>query len=120
MTTADDDGPGHGRLDDVDGELERFERRGQRVVRVVLDDEHDAAARLDPRPDLPSELDEHRRRRFVVDLVHRVEPQAVEAIFVDPITGVGNKELPAWPGILAVKVDRLSPVILITICEIVF
>src|SRR5579864_4176891 len=51
----------------------------------------------------------------VEDLLGSIEAQAVQVELIDPIRGVGAEKFPHGTGILAVKVDRLAPFVLITI-----
>ena len=58
------------------------------------------------------------RRRRVEDLLRRVEAQAVEVKLVDPVAGVGDEELAHRPGVGAVEVDRVAPLVLVAVGEV--
>ena len=49
-------------------------------------------------------------RGIVVDLLRRVQAQAVEVKLVDPVRRVGCDEFAHRAAILAVEVDRVAPV----------
>ena len=48
--------------------------------------------------------------RGVEDLLRRVEAQPVEMVFVDPVAGIGEKELAHRAGVGAVEIDRGRPI----------
>ena len=48
-----------------------------------------------------------------------VEAQAVEVELVDPVAGVRDEELAHRPGVRAVEVERLAPLVLVAVGEVV-
>ena len=57
--------------------------------------------------------------RLVVDILRCVEPQPVELILLDPVRDVRQYELAYRAGVLAIEIERRSPVGLIAVCEVV-
>src|SRR5215470_2457372 len=57
--------------------------------------------------------------RLIIDILGGVKSQAVEVEFCNPVTGISKKELTHWPGILAIEVERLSPLSGVTVSEII-
>ena len=55
----------------------------------------------------------------VEDVLRRIDTQAVDVELVDPVGGVGKDELAHRPGVLAVEVQRLAPLGLVPLREIV-
>ena len=49
------------------------------------------------------------RLRIIDDCVHRVEPQSVEMIFLQPVKRIVDEEIPHWPALRSVKVYGLAP-----------
>jgi len=49
-----------------------------------------------------------------------VETEPIEMKFIDPVAGVGDEELTDRPGVLAVKVDRIAPIVFVALGEIIF
>src|SRR5689334_2307585 len=47
-----------------------------------------------------------------------VEAQTVETKFIDPVAGICDKELAHGPGIFAIEVDGLTPLVLISVREV--
>ena len=56
--------------------------------------------------------------RSIENCLRRVEPQSVEMILVDPITRIGDKKLAHWASIGTVEIDRLTPIVDVTVSEI--
>src|ERR1700674_5780547 len=83
-----------------------------RILRLVLGDEHNlpiAGGLASP----PADGDQNVLLRLVEDALRRVEPQAIEMKFVNPISRVPDEELPDAVRILAVEIDRIAPLVLI-------
>src|SRR6266446_1239936 len=57
--------------------------------------------------------------RLIIDILRRIKPQAVEVEFFNPVTGIGKKELTHRPGVLAIEVDRLSPLCGVAVGEVI-
>src|SRR5580698_3605887 len=57
-------------------------------------------------------------RRIVVDAMRRVEPKPVEMVLVDPVAGVGDKELAYRTGGGPVEIERLTPLGRVLLAEI--
>ena len=57
--------------------------------------------------------------RVVEDLLRGVESEAVEVELVDPVAGVGDEELADGPGVRAVEIDRVAPLALVAVGEVV-
>ena len=68
-----------------------------------------------PRPGggagLPVDGNEDMFLRVVVDRVGRVQPQAVEVVFRDPVARVDREILADRPALRSIEVDRVTPVI---------
>jgi hypothetical protein len=58
------------------------------------------------------DLGDDARHRAVADRMHRVEPQPVEVVFVQPVERVVDVEVAHDARIAAVKVDRGAPRVL--------
>src|SRR5665213_1300299 len=78
-------------------------------VRVVLEHEMDVTARFDADAHARDELGQERPGRFVANLVHRVEPQPVEAVLAQPEQRVLHEQLADGLGPRPVNVDRRTP-----------
>src|SRR4051794_29633310 len=56
----------------------------------------------------------------IENLLRCIQAQTVEMKLIYPIRGIDRKELADGPAVFVVKVNRLSPFILMTISEVVF
>ena len=63
-----------------------------RVLRLVFGDDVDRALAAARRADAPDDVGEDVRRRRVLDVLRRVEAQAVEVELVDPVARVLDEE----------------------------
>ena len=88
------------------------------VLRLVLRDEDDAARSRRLAGRAPEGGDDV-ILAVVVDVLRRVEAQTVEAIFVDPVGGVGDGEVTHADAVGAVVVERLAPVGRVPVGEII-
>ena len=84
---------------------------------VLADDQHTTAPGR--RADRPHDRPEDVVGTVVEDALRRVDTQAVDVELVDPVGGVGEDELAHRPGVLAVEVQRLAPLGLVPLREIV-
>jgi hypothetical protein len=89
-----------------------------RLLRLVLGNDY----RL-PRPRRRAHLADDGREDVVgagiEDALRRVEAQAVEVELLDPVAGVGEKERAHGPAVRAVEVERLAPLRLVAVGEVV-
>src|SRR5262249_34550556 len=56
----------------------------------------------------------------VEDLLRRIKPQAIKMKFFDPVACVRQEEFSDSCGIIAIKVDRIAPFVLISVGEVSF
>ena len=89
-----------------------------RLLRLVLGDQERRAlaARL---AHAPRDRRHQMFGRGVVDLLGRVQAQAVEVEFVDPVGGVLDEQLARRAGVVAVEVQRRAPLVRVAIGEVV-
>src|SRR5947209_12677264 len=90
-----------------------------RLLRLVLGDDERRSARR-RRAHLARERSDDVVAGIVVDALRRVEAQAVEVELLDPVARVRDEELAHGPRVLAVEVDGLAPLGLVSVCEVVF
>jgi hypothetical protein len=89
----------------------------RRILRLVLSDQHDGAvAGRGPR------VATHHHQNVLVGcveyLLRRVEAQAVEMELLDPVRGVGCKELADRRGPRSVEVDGVAPLVVVLVGEV--
>ena len=94
-------------------QLEAAARSGEyqpRIVEVALRDQHQLAATLDRKlMHRRRQILEHVHRLEAENRVHRVQPQAVEAVIPEPHERVVDDEPAYLVAIRTVVVDRLRP-----------
>ena len=58
------------------------------------------------------------RALTAVGLLRRIQPEPIQVKFIDPIADVLNEELSNRGGIVAVKIDRVAPIVLVAVGEV--
>ena len=84
---------------------------------VLADDQHTTAPGR--RADRPHDRPEDVVGTVVEEALRRIDTQAVEVELVDPVGDVRQDELAHRPGVLAVEIERLAPLGLVPLREVV-
>src|SRR5215213_5034186 len=87
------------------------------LIRVVLEDEMNRALAARPIAHRTRELGENVRIAVIVNGMHRIESQAVEMVFLQPVECVVDEEIPYRAAAGPIEIDRGAPRRLMTIRE---
>ena len=67
----------------------------------------------------PGQFGDHMGPAAVIDVLGRVEPQAIKMEFLNPVGGIANHELARAVRVRAVEVQRRAPIVFVYVGEIV-
>ena len=57
--------------------------------------------------------------RFVVDALGRIEAETVKTKFLDPVAAVGDEKFADRPGVFAIEINRVAPLVTSSVTEII-
>src|SRR5437763_3269401 len=78
-------------------------------IGVVLKHEVDMAIGIEARTHGLGELGQDIGVSIVDDRMHRVQPEPIELVLLEPVERVVNEEIAHWPTLRAIEVDRRPP-----------
>src|ERR1700744_1076893 len=88
------------------------------MLRLILPD-NESMARSCGLAHTPDDRGEHVIGRGIKNLLSGIEAQAVEVVFIDPVSSVGDEEFTHRSGISAIEINRFTPLVLVTVREVV-